>query len=80
VPVDIERDALGQERQVNRTLAADDFLGRQIQEVLQSLRVVRPHHAVLGEHLVVRVIEDVVLQERIAERAGAGYFHLFPES
>ena len=80
VPVDVEGDALGQERQVYRALAARDFLRRKVQERLQDLSVVRPHQAVLGEHLVIGVIEDVVLQERIAERAGSGYFHLFPES
>src|SRR6202453_1662231 len=36
----------------------------------------RSYQAVLGEHLVIRVVQDIVLQERIGKRAGSGYFHL----
>ena len=80
VPVNVEGDALGEERQVHRALAARDFLRWQVQECLQDFAVVRPYHAVLGEHLVEGVVEDVVLQERVAECAGSGCLHLLPES
>ena len=72
IPIDVEGDALGEERQVNRALAAGDFLFRQVQKSFQYFGIVRSYQAVFGEHLVVGVVEDVVLQERIAERAGSG--------
>src|ERR1700689_5436294 len=36
----------------------------------------RSYLALLREHLVVRVVHEIVLQERVGKRAGSGYFHL----
>src|SRR6202034_1714149 len=77
VPVHVKRDALGHKRQINGALAARDFLRRKVQERFQYFGIVRSYQAVLSEHLVIGVVEDVVLQERIAERAGSGYSHYF---
>ena len=78
VAIDGEGDALLQEGLLAGLLAAAQLVGAAASASRPSQRrVVRPHRAVGGEHLVIGTVEHVILVRRIAARPCAPRFGLF---
>ena len=68
-PVDGEGDALVEESQVGGVFAAPDFVGGQRRERLQQRSVVRARFARAFKGLVIGVIDEIILQNRVVEAA-----------
>ncbi len=67
--VNREGDALVEEGQVSGVFAAPDLVGGQRRERLQQRSVVRARFARAFKGLVIGVIDEIILQNRVVEAA-----------
>ena len=73
--VDGEGDALVQKAQLGGVLAPLQLVGGQGREALKQRLVVRMQLIRPGEHLVVGMVQQVVLQYRVLELLCLGWLH-----